>query len=59
MTIKNKDQKRDKKRRKEITQIMKNNYLMYIFQIPRKQTKIIKCMCTPTFFYRLNQKPLI
>jgi hypothetical protein len=55
MTIKNKD----KKRRREITQIMENNYLLYIFPIPRKQTKIMECMCTPNFCYRLNKKSLI
>jgi hypothetical protein len=59
MTIKNKDKKRDKKKRTEITQIMENNYLLYIFLIPRKQTKIMECMCTPNFYYKINQKPLI
>jgi hypothetical protein len=39
MTIKNKDNKKKTKKR-EITQIMENNYLLYIFPIPRKQTKI-------------------
>jgi hypothetical protein len=27
------------------------------FSVPRKQTKIMECMCTPNFCYRLNQKP--
>jgi hypothetical protein len=39
---------------------MKNNYLRYIFPIPRKQTKLWSvCMCTPNFSYKLNQNPLI
>jgi hypothetical protein len=58
MTIKIKTKKGTKKRG-EITQIMENNYLLYIFLIPRKQTKFMGCMCNPNFCYRLNQKPLI
>jgi hypothetical protein len=57
MTIKKKKKKKRKKR--EITQIMENNYLLYIFSIPRKQTKIMECMRTPNYCYRLNQKSLI
>jgi hypothetical protein len=61
MTIKNKDKKRGqkKKERREITQIMENNYLLYIFPIPRKQTKLWSVCVLQIFCYRLNQKPLI